>query len=216
MISIGEALSAIISNNQYLEHGLHYRLLNLSQVARFIRPMVEARTKKEVRPSAILMALSRLQAGLAAKTRKRESGLRIENIHVQTGLKLISLERTRENHEKIVALYAAVQKERGYITISEGISEIAIIISANHFALAERILKGRATVCCSDAAAVRVRFDEKYLQTPGLLFLILQQIAFQGVNLLEIASTRTEFIIYLKPEDVRLAFDTIYKRFSGR
>jgi aspartokinase len=42
---------------------------------------------------------------------------------------------------------------------------------------------------------------------------VLQQVAVQGINVVEIASTATELILYLDQKDVRLAFDTLYQRF---
>lgn len=48
MIKISEAIQDIVHNNDQLRFGFHHQLFNLSQVARFIQPLVEARTQKSV------------------------------------------------------------------------------------------------------------------------------------------------------------------------
>ena len=62
-------------------------------------------------------------------------------------------------------------------------------------------------------ASLGVTFDERYLDEPGFLYFVLQQLYFQNINIVELASTSTELILYLAQADVRLAFDTIYQRF---
>jgi len=67
-----------------------------------------------------------------------------------------------------------------------------------------------------DLAAVGVAFDERYLKVKGILFRLMEEIALQDINVIEIASTATEFSIFLHEEDVQLAFDAIFNRFSRR
>ncbi|MBX7137233.1 MAG: hypothetical protein K1X83_04545 [Oligoflexia bacterium] len=214
MIPISDALTQIIARSSFLEFGLHYKLLNLTQVARFIRPQIEARTKKDVKESAILMALSRFQGAVARQTKRRDESFKIEQLSVQTDLAVLSLERSSDNHNRISKLYAEIQKRRGYLTICEGLSEITVIIENEYLALAEKLLKTQLAQATGDAAAIRIKFDPRYLETPGFLFVILQQLAFQGINLLEVASTKTEFILYLRMQDVRLAFDSLHNKFQ--
>jgi len=63
---------------------------------------------------------------------------------------------------------------------------------------------------------VGVAFDERYLKVKGILFQLMEEIALQNINVIEIASTATEFSIFLREEDVQLAFDAIFNRFSRR
>ena len=65
-------------------------------------------------------------------------------------------------------------------------------------------------------AAVGVTFDERYLEVKGILFQLMEEIALQDINVIEIASTATEFSVFLHEDDVQLAFDAIFNRFSRR
>ncbi|HEY7817166.1 MAG TPA: hypothetical protein VIG29_03030, partial [Vicinamibacteria bacterium] len=61
MKKIADAIEEVIEGNPALAFGIHHRLMNLTQLARFLRPSVEAQTRKEVSDAAVLMSLSRLQ-----------------------------------------------------------------------------------------------------------------------------------------------------------
>ena len=139
MLKIADAVQEIVLQNDLLHFGFHHRLLNLSQVARFIRALVEARTRKEVRESAVLMSLSRLQAKLEEKVRAPGSGLILDKINIHSGLCSLTLLKTAESHRELNRLFNRVQKKQGFITITEGISEITAIIArgTNSFWAAE-------------------------------------------------------------------------------
>ena len=55
--------------------------------------------------------------------------------------------------------------------------------------------------------------SEENLAAPGVLYQLLQALALQGVNLAEVASTTTEFHVYLAENDVMLALDSLYGAF---
>jgi hypothetical protein len=57
MITVPEVVQDIIQKTPFLEEGLQKNIINLSSLARYIKPEVEERTFKEVGESAIVMAL---------------------------------------------------------------------------------------------------------------------------------------------------------------
>ena len=103
------------------------------------------------------------------------------------------------------------------MTISQGMSQITVIID-NRFEEQTRLAFGNNIVChIKDVSALGIRFDEAFsMNGPGFLYTILQHVSLQGINLIEIASTYTEFILYLDSKDVRVAFDSLYSAFLAR
>jgi aspartokinase len=65
-----------------------------------------------------------------------------------------------------------------------------------------------------DIASVGVKFHEKFIEVPGLLYMILQVVTMQHINIVELASTATEVIIYIDQKDIYLAFDAILSKFG--
>lgn len=214
MNKISDAVDEIVNGNTFLQTGLRHKLLNLSQVARFLRPQIEARTKKSVRASAILMHLSRMSRQ-GAVTRAPEP-ITIENINVQTELAALSFAKSRKTTEEINRFYNIVQEENGYITITRGTNQINVIFDRKKLPVAERDISAKPLYSNKHVAALGISFAEKHLYAPGLFYYIYQQLYFQNINVVEQASTATELILYLDQNDLRLAFATLYNHFIAK
>lgn len=216
MISITDALHEIIRRSNFFEFGLEHKLLNLSQAARVLHPLVEARTKKQVKLSAVVMALSRLQGKLAKSGNLPTNDWKIDSLTIQSGLSTLTIERSRTLHERLRQFLKEIQKQDGFVTITEGMSQTTIIFDSAFRPKAKELFPERAVFRDSHLAALRIGFSKKYLDTPGFIYSILHQLTLQGINLIEIASTATELLLYMRPEDIRLAFDTLFAKFSPR
>ena len=213
MLKISDAIREIIDGNPLFQMGLGHRLLNLSQVAKHIHPLVEARTKKSVRVSAILMNLSRLQRQHEKSTPPGD--FKIDNIIIHSDLVVLTFPKTKEVHSNLSSLYGEVLRKNGFITITEGVNEITSIIERKHMDLLKEELSKQAIRRHDNVSSLGVKFDEHYLDTPGFLYLVFQQLFLQNINIVEVLSTATELIVYLDKNDVRLAFDTLYNRFAA-
>ena len=62
-----------------------------------------------------------------------------------------------------------------------------------------------------DLASISVSLKPHDLETPGILYRILQPLAMQNISLVEITSTTTEFHIYVGRSDAMLAMDSMFK-----
>lgn len=216
MLKISDAVRAIIFNNNFLNFGIHYRLLNLSQVARFIAPLVADRTKKEVSDSAVLMSLSRIQQSIKDQQIEKPQYF-LDRVSINGNLCSLTLPKTQTAHAALGKVFAHIQKQGGFFTMTEGMSEITVILSNDYTEEALKALdKDKPHRTHRPIASVTAKFSPQYLETPGLLYRILHQVTMQNINLIEVASTATEFSVFLKEEDVELAFDSIYNAFVKR
>lgn len=217
MRKISEAVAGIVLEDPSFRFCFTGRLLNLTQFASFIKPLVEARTKKEVSTSAIVMSLSRLQRSLGATpAKKRQEAFKIRSIVVREDLVALTVERTRETHRLVNALHTAVSRKGGYITSTESTTEITVVIEKDSLLHAEPLLQTGLVYKNSKISSISIKFDKSYLARPGFLSAVLQELSFQKINVVELASTATEFVIYLERGDVELAFTTLFNRFGSR
>jgi hypothetical protein len=216
MLKVSDAVQEIIDNNPLLSFGFHSRLLNLSQVARFIQPLVEARTKKEVRPSAIHMNLSRLQNRMDRFSARSLPEFYLDKISIHSGLCSFTLFNSRTSHRELNKIFTWILDRNGFITITEGVSEITVILEMENLERVKKMLSEKPRLIHRNIASVGVKFSEKYLKMPGVLHQMLQLVALQNINVLEVASTATEFNIYMSENDVNLAFDSLFARLSKR
>jgi hypothetical protein len=216
MLKITDAILDIISHNSFLQMGLSHRLLNITQVAKFLRPLVEARVKKEVQSSAIAMALSRKQRELESEQVEKDSPFKADNIIVHSDLYAVTYAKSKDIHLVVNAIYNKIQGRGSYITITEGVNEITMIVESAYASYIAETVVDTPVSEHDSVASVGIKFNVRYLNIPGFFFRVFQQLYFQKINLLEIASTATELILYIDQRDVRLAFDTLYNCFELR
>jgi len=212
MIKISEAITEIINGNSFLQFGFRYRLLNLSQLSAFIKPQIEARTKKEIKISAITMNLSRLQKRFS-KLKPKPEEYEIKNITTYSNLCIMTFIKTGEIHAKINKFYEKTQQRKSYITISEGVNEITIIFDNGLLSMLKNLISEKPKFKKENISAIGIKFDEKYTEIPGLIHFLVQHFMMQNINIIEIASTYTELFFYINQNDTKLAFNTLFNRF---
>lgn len=211
MLNISGAINEIVNKNSTLLWGLSNRLFNLSQLSRFIRPLIESRTKKSVRPTAILMNLSRSQRRIS-KISPKINQFKVEDITTRSNLNILTFEKNKLIKKKINEFYKILDEKNEYICITEGTSEITLVFDAKSRQLLGGIKPKKE---CNDVSAIGLRFSEKYTNIPGFIYTIVQVLALQNINIIEICSTYTELIVYVTKENTRLTFNTIFDQFSG-
>jgi len=213
MITVAETVREIVTGNPELRMGMAKGLMNLSSVARYIHPAVEARAKKPVRASAIAMALSRLQEELPnlANTPTPKLGRKIT---VQRGLAVLTFPNTARCREGLLPLQAAVGKANGHLTISDGVREITVIVDQSALPLVKENVRERPAEKRTGIASLSVALTRENLSTPGVLYRLLEPLALQGMNVAEVTSTTTEFHIYISEEDVMLALESLDAAFG--
>ncbi len=211
MKRIGDAVEEIVHANAALRFGFHHGLLNLTQTAKFIKPLVEARTMKDIKISALVMALSRYGKNHTPPTLNVQ--FQIDHVRVHHGLVSVTWPKSEEVHRAVAKLFTQVEQKDLFLTVSEGVSEITVITERDLFESIEAKLREKIEIRTTRVTGIGVKFGKRYLNQPGLLSHILQQISFQGINVVEVASTATEFVVYVHDLDAQLAFESIYQRF---
>jgi hypothetical protein len=214
MSSVPSVVQDLILGSRCLHFGLYHRLLNLSQVARLVQPVVEARVRKRVRASAIVVSLSRLQKTLQPSSTDKGLVFYVDRLNIHTGLCTATVVKTPEARTSLDTFYTQVRRAGSYLTLTEGHTEVTVIFESRHRPRLLEALGAKPKQVQENVAGLGVMFRAEYMDEPGLLYQLLQQLSFLNINVVEVASTMTEFNIYLREEDLVPAFDAIYQRFS--
>ena len=210
MIKISDAVQDIVTASPVLTAGIHEGILNLSRTARWIQPLVESRVQKPATPSAIVMALSRLQRD-ALPVENPLNTFRADRINLQTGLTAVTYPRQADVQEGTVAVYSVVRGKGEYITVTDGMREILVIVEESRLPYVRDTIPTAPIQVRRDLASISVSLKPHDLHTPGILYRILQPLAMQNLSLVEITSTTTEFHIYVERSDAMLAMDSMFK-----
>ncbi len=208
-----EALEQVINGNPFLQFGLAHRLYNLSEMARLLKPIVEVRLDKTIQKTALVTSLSRLQKRLQADL-PNSHDFEIENLSVQTNLVTATYEKRMKNQEQINLAYNAIHKQGEYIMYSESTSEITVFYHKKFIPIVENIVQATPKYLNTEVTAVKVKFDAKFFHEPGLVYLIMQKLMLQNINVIEFSSTYTELIFFIEKYDLQLVFDTLRSCFE--
>lgn len=214
MLKISDAVREIVEGDPGLRWGLAQRLMNLSAVARHIQAAVEARTQKPVQTTAIAMSLSRLQGELPDPGAGPHLALP-GRVTVQRGLAVLTFANTRRCQAALPGLQERVRRVHGHFTISEGVREITLIVEEERIPLVEQAVPERAAQVARGVASLSVELTRAQLETPGVLYRLLQPLALLRINVAEVTSTTTEFHIHIAERDVMLALEALYGAFGG-
>ena len=98
MITISDALKEWLVTTPFVEEALARDILNLSALARELRPVLEKKLVKDLTDAAVMMALKRLKEGVAGHQQDLNSNLRgVGNLTVRSGLGELTFRRTESN-----------------------------------------------------------------------------------------------------------------------
>lgn len=200
--------------NEHLQFGLEHGLFNLTQLARFLRPLLEARGRKSLSESAVVMALSRLKGTLKRpRSRTFKPGFKFESIQVASNLSILAYQLPPEERKAIFTVLRNLNQTGRPFTFTQGMNQLSLFVSRDDLDTIARKM-GRAPIKLHRTVAViSAVVSDAVGSTPGFFSVVFQQLYVQGINVLEIASTTTELLIYVDEKDLRLAFDTLYAQF---
>lgn len=209
-MSIPKIIDEIIAGSPFLEEALTDGLINISSLARKIKPEVEAKLKEEVKEGAIVMAINRRPHGYYLKiSRGIKNFMRqLGDIIVRSDLR----DYTYANSTSLISchrrLMEQIDREKDlFCTFSQGVYESTIIVSQS---MDEKVMKiyerEKIITKKTGLTSMTIRLPEDNTEISGVYYYILKNLAWAGVNIHEVISTTNEFTIVVTDNFVNQAF----------
>lgn len=212
MITIPEIVESIIRKSSFLDYALYQGIINLSALARKIKPEVEKGVMKEVQLGAIIMALNRLSQKIQKKLKSQQKLFSTPpDLTVRSNLFEITLANYDFLIEKQKKLLDRIHiKQNYFLTFTQGIFQTTIIASKE---LKDKILsvfkKEEIISQLENLSSITVQLPKGTEFIPGAYNFILKSLAWEGINIIEVVSTLNEFTIVLEDKDIELAFSNL-------
>jgi hypothetical protein len=217
MITISQLLEKLIKQKPFLEGALVEGLVNISALARQLKPEIESTLKKEVTEASIIMALKRfvdqMDVSMHRKIEKATKGF--GDIIVRSNLCDFTYKLSETLIEKQSILIKKIGKEKDvFFTISRGVFETTIVISSQYADEVKEIYKEETLIASSNfISSITLRLPKNNTVIPGLYYHIFKQIAWEGISVLEAVSTTNELSIILNDKDVDRAFSVLKRSY---
>jgi hypothetical protein len=213
MITIAQILETLIKQKPFVESALADGLINISALARLLKPEIESVLKKEVTEASVIMALKRFVSHMdVSMHRKIEKATRgFGDIIVRSNLCDFTYKHSDTLLEKQSNLIRQLTREKDvFYTISRGVFETTIVISSNFAEEVKNIFQDEQLIASSaDISSITLRLPKNNTVIPGLYYHIFKQIAWEGISILEAISTTNELSIVLRDKDVDKAFSVL-------
>jgi len=200
MITVPEASKIIIERSRYLSEALSKDLINLSSLARYIKPEIEDMLMKKVSNGALIMALKRIKKDQKPKVSH------VKFFKIPPQLKAVTeLTLYRFSNKKYFDAQIFTQTES---FISSTKEETVIVISSNN-----TNLKGFNSRI-DNVGAIIISLPDGSENIPGVHYFFLKSIAWEGINIIETFSNSKKYILIFYIHDLHRAFRVITSLFS--
>ncbi len=209
--SVSSCVKKIIDKTPFINEMLVKGILSYSNYATSIKDDVENSYGKNVKHSAIVMAIRRYGDELRARE-KNENKIQVDyEIVMKTKIFDLNIVRNDKFLSKLARLYNEVSTEKGdFLNVSLGSHEISVAISEKYKDLLE-VLSSEEEILhkMEDLVALSLVFSGNFLQTPGIVYEAVRKLAWEKINVIEIVSTKNELTFVIKREDSMKAFDEL-------
>lgn len=215
MKTVAQIAEALVKEKPFLVESLAEGLINLSSLARKIQPDIEVELKKKVQSGAIVMALKRLVPTLLIT-----QDMKLKNMLSSIGdliLRSNLSDYSFKNSDSLMACQIELMNIIGsdneiFYTIVQGVHETSIVASSilqddiNRIFAAERLI-----IKQEQLSSITLKLPLGNVMQPGLYYFILKELAWEGINIVEIVSTSHEFTFLVNDKDIDKAFLVIKK-----
>lgn len=213
MITIRESIQDIIVTTPYLEEALGKGIINLSALARIIRPEIKKRLYKlDVSDAALIMALKRLQPEIRRKNTIPKIFKDMDDITVRSDLVELTVHNSSEIEKMKRELMKVVADEKSFFfNLIQGAKESTILINRHLEQKVHKFLNGKGKLLSriDKLSSITFALPPSNRKTPGVYYMILKTLAWENINLVEIMSNHNEVTLVFDESDIDRAFSLI-------
>ena len=209
--SVSSCVKRVVDRSPFIHEMLINGILSFSNYAASIQDEVERAYGREVKNSAIVMALRRYGEELKKESAKTNKGNVEYGIVMKTNIFDVNLVKRDSFISKLGVLYDQISTEKGdFLNITLGSHEVSLAVSEKYRTLVNSLTKGEEILNqMDDLVALSLVFTGDFLQTPGIVYEAVRHLAWEQINVIEIVSTMNELTFVIKREDSMKAFDVL-------
>lgn len=198
----------------HIRTALEMDLLNYSAFARFLIPLIQKKYNKKVSRESIIVAATRYQKEML-KTKlseKLKKGISECNLSMRSGIVDLTLQKAPNIQEVVNEFNKEIDWKRGEIMfIAQGRGEVEVILDRmNYNKIKELISEEMILSTIPNLSIISVHQPSTELTfVPGFYSFLLNNLAMNNINVLEVMSTLTELIIVVSQEQGSKTFEIL-------
>jgi hypothetical protein len=213
MVTVSHIVNKLVDEKIYLQEAIGKGIASYGSVAKKLKPTIEKELKKEVAHYAIVAALRRYAEKMNVRFRDIRFDANNSEVNLKTNIIDITVQKTPCLFDKLKRIYDIIKFDQGDILhIIYGRNTVSIITNERYkneickFLQFEKILN-----ISENLVALSFAIDKELVQTPGVLFQILRNFAWESINILEIISIDLEMIFVVKEDDAVTGYKALQR-----
>jgi aspartokinase len=212
MVTISNIVHKIIDEKVYIQESMHKNIVSYAYLSEQIKPDVEEELGKKVKRHAIEMALRRY----AEKIKQKNKEIKFDyssDIIMKTQLCDFAVQRSSTLPNELKKLYDIVSLDKNNVlNIIQGSNDVNIVTNERYKDKIKEILKNEKILNIEEKlVSLTMTFSKDFLYTPGVIFSIIRNIAWDNVNIFEVVSTNTELTFIIHKKDAVKAYKALEK-----
>jgi aspartokinase len=210
MESVQHAVRQELMKRPVLVDLLDEGVLNISAIAAKISAQIAKEAGREVKLSAISMAIRRYTEAAPAKRVRWRFPKNLE-LSTKSQVYEIAIEKTPEIPALLKRLYKSVKRDKGeFLSLVEGTYECMIFTNQWKKQQVREALHGqRITSELDNLAYVTVNWQKGVKDIPGVYYRITRALAFRGISIQSFHTIGAEMMIFFKEDVFTDAYQTI-------
>jgi len=212
MVTISHIVQKLINDRVFIQEPMSKGIVSYGSLAKQLKPEIEEELGKEVKTHAIVMAIRRYAESLKAEHKEIVFDYSSEII-LKTDMCDIAVLRSPSLLNKLKRLYDIVDFEKGDIlNIIHGRHEVSVVTNERYKDKLLNILKEEKVQNLeNNLVSLTLTFSKNFLHTPGVIFNVVRNIAWENINIFEIVSTNTELTFILNKKDAVKGYKVLEK-----
>lgn len=188
-------------------------LINLSSLARRLKPQIDLELQTNVKIGSVVMALKRLIPLL--KTQNNINYKKLTNIYGDINIRLNLCIHTYKKSTSLISAHKEfLDKLTGvsnlFHLVSKGIFETSIVLSTEYQTVLDTAFRNENLVLkMNNLSCITIKLGVEYSKIPGVYYLIFSKLAWQNISVHEVFTTTYEITILIDETDTEKAFSCI-------
>lgn len=213
MVTISHIVYKMIDENIYLQEAIGRGIASYGSVAKQLKPDIEFELRKEVAHYAVVAAIRRYSEKLNVRFKEIKFRSNTSEVNLKTNVVDLSVLRTPSIFDKLKRIYDLIKFEKGDILhIIYGRNSVSIVTNErykdqiNNYLQNEKILNFKENLVC-----LSFSIGKELIDTPGVLFTIVRNFAWENINIIEVISIDMEITFIVKEEDAVRGYKALEK-----
>jgi hypothetical protein len=209
MVTISHVVQDVLKRQVLIQEAINHGIVSYNKLAQMLKPQIEQELGREVKHSAVVMALRRTSGKFKKAATRPVFSYSIETI--KTDICYIVLEESPTLLSQLEHLYRIIDfKKGGILNIIQGNYEVAIIINHRYKEKVLDILSEEKVLDTVDElVSISLTYSKNFLFTPGILYDVSRFLAWENINAIDIILTKTELSLIIDKKDLMRCYKTL-------